>query len=148
MRWICTPSRCAAVVVLLVITGAAAQDLRTDLATSPYGVLFFEGNEQIVRSLNDDPSKVRLEAPEGSLTKGCVTFGTRRQDGRFEELGLICGGQDERVRHDPYLLSGEIKVLIRHHQPWLNDDAQFVRVATLRADVLEVHVPMVYRGLR
>ena len=112
------------------------------LATTDYGFLGFEGNELFVRSLNNDPPKVRLEAPAGSLHKGLVTFGTQRQDGRFEELVLFSGKQDERYRNDPYNFTGEITISLRKHDPALPDDQQFHEVALLRHDGITLYRPV------
>lgn len=113
------------------------------IADSSYGELYFEGNELIVRSLNDDPPKVRLEAPAGSLSKGLITWGTRRPDGRFEELALLQGKQDERHRDDPYDFTGEIDLFCRRFVPGTGDDGQFLRVATIRHDGVTFYVPAV-----
>jgi hypothetical protein len=114
----------------------------TRIADSSYGELHFDGNELSVRSLIDDPPKVRLEAPPGSLSKGLVTWGTRRPDGRFEELALFQGKQDERVRDDPLNFTGEIDVFVRRHDPNSGDDRQFLRVLTIRHDGVQFHVPV------
>lgn len=118
------------------------------LAETPYGYLAFEGNELIVRSLNDDPPKVRLEAPEGSLSKGLVTWGTRRPDGRHEEIVLLQGKQDERYRSDPYNFTGEVDLFCRHFVPGTSDDSQFIRVASLRHDGITFHLPASIELLR
>ena len=113
-----------------------------EIARTAYGVLQFEGNELIVRSLNADPPKVRLEAPEGSLHKGLVTFGTRRQDGRFEEIVLLAGKQDERSRSNPYDFTGEVTISLRKFDPTKPDDQQFHEVALLRHDGISFRVPI------
>ena len=114
----------------------------TRIADSNSGELHFIGNELFVRSLIDDPPKVRLEAPPGSLSKGLLTWATRRPDGRFEEVALLQGKQDERVREDALNFTGEVDVFIRRHDPSTGDDAQFRRVMTLRHDGVHFHVPV------
>lgn len=114
----------------------------TRIADSSNGELHFLSNELFVRSLIDDPPKVRLEAPPGSLSKGLVTWATRRPDGQFEELALLQGKQDERVREDPLNFTGEVDVFVRRHDPNTGDDVQFRRVMTLRHDGVHFHVPV------
>ena len=106
-----------------------------------YGYLLYGGNELTVVSTVSDPPKVRLAATAGGSLGG-VTFSRMRPDGVQEEMVIIQGKQDERVRSDPTNYSGELTIHIRHWQPGVGDDAQMVEVLKLRHD--EVYV----RGVR
>lgn len=128
----------------LVLLWLATTAWAVTIVTTSYGYLAFDGNELIVRSLNNDPPKVRLEAPEGSLHKGCLTGGTRRPDGRYEELGVICFKQDERFRSDPYNFTGELTISLRKYDPAVPDDRQFTDILLARHDGIVFHVPIRY----
>jgi hypothetical protein len=81
-----------------------------------YGFVEFAGNEQTIASTIDDPPKVRLAAPRfgRSVTVGGLTFSRLRSDGKQEELVIIQGKQDERVRGTD-IFSGRI---YNHHFSW------------------------------
>jgi hypothetical protein len=99
-----------------------------------YGYALFEGNEIHVVSTIDDPPQLFLASPAGSLSKGGITFGQVRPDGKIDGMVLIQGKQDERFRGDPNNLTGEITWHVRHWQPGVSDDAQFVKVMEIRHD--------------
>lgn len=99
-----------------------------------YGYVVFEGNEIHIVSTVDDPPQVFLASLPGSLSKGGLTFGQIRPDGKIEGMVLIQGKQDERYRSDPNNLTGELTVHIRHWQPGVSDDQQFVKVLEVRHD--------------
>ena len=106
-----------------------------------YGYIILGGNELHVVSTVDDPPQLFLATKAGSLSKGGITFGQARPDGMIDGLVLIQGKQDERYRADPNNLTGELTVHVRHWQPGVPDDAQFVKVLELRHDSVWIKVP-------
>lgn len=127
------------VVVLLAVSVWAATLIQTE-----YGRLEFEGNELLVVSTNNDPPKVRLRAPARSGYKGCWTADTERRDGGYEEIALICFGQDERYRSDPYNFTGAINIQVRKYDPSIPDDQQFKKVIEIAHDGVRFNVPVFY----
>lgn len=112
------------------------------LAETSYGDLYFVGNELLVRSKNADPPKVRLQAPAASLSKGTISFDTRRPDGRYEEIAFILGKQDERYRANPYNYTGQIDFNVRRYIPGTPDDPQMRKIVEANWDRWLFHVPM------
>lgn len=99
-----------------------------------WGYVVLEGNECHIVSTTDDPPQIFLATPAGTLSKGGLTFGQIRPDGKIEGMVLIQGKQDERFRDDPNNLTGELTWHVRHWQPGVSDDAQFVKVLEARFD--------------
>lgn len=111
--------------------------MRIDMA---YGYVILSGNEVRIGSTvpaPGDPPKLRLESIAGGSFGG-VTFAKVREDGVPEEMVLIQGKQDERVRDNPLDFSGELTVHVRHWQPGLSDDAQMVKVMEMRHDGVKI----------
>mgnify|MGYP001572510780 FL=1 len=102
-----------------------------------YGLVVFEGNEIHVTSTIDDPPQLFLASPRG-ISLGGVTFGRTRPDGKIDGMVLIQGKQDERVRHDPNNLTAECTVHLRHWQPGMGDDQQFVPIIEVRYDGVRI----------
>lgn len=103
-----------------------------------YGKVTFIGNEIHVTSTIDDPPQLFLASPKGSLSLGGVTFGRARADGKIDGMVLIQGKQDERFRNNPDNLTAEVTVHIRHWQPGVGDDKQFVPVVEARFDGVRI----------
>ena len=101
-----------------------------------------KSNEVTIRGNGSfvDPVKVRL----GSVwhTKGVISFELQRRDGEWEEIATVTVRQDERERHDPYTRTGELEIAIRHDQPGVQDDPQFIPVALFRWDGIRLFVPL------
>ena len=112
------------------------------IAETSYGDLYFVGNELLVRSKNADPPKVRLQAPANSLSKGTISFDTRRPDGRYEEIAFIQGKQDERYRANQHDYTGQIDIHVRRYVPGTPDDPQFRKIVEASWDRWFFHVPM------
>jgi len=103
-----------------------------------YGYVIFEGNEIHIVSTVDDPPQIFLAAKKGSLSKGGLSFGTVREDGTIDGMVLLQGKQDERFRADPDNLTAELTVHLRHWEPGVSDDAQFVKIIEARFDGVKI----------
>lgn len=107
-----------------------------------------EKNEITVRGKRNesdlfrDPVKIRIGSIAESPIKGTYVYESQRQDGGWEEIAYVKGAQDERHRADPFNLTGEMELFVRHHQPGISDDQQFVRVARFRWDGIKFYVPV------
>ena len=81
------------------ITAPTSKDtpnLHPNRITMPWGYVDFGNNEMEVVSTVPDPPKVRLVSPAGG--GGAVSFDVLRPDGGQDEVAMILGQQDERVR--------------------------------------------------
>lgn len=105
-----------------------------------------DSNELTIRGKANfvDPVKIRL----GSIghTKGGVSFELQRQDGVWEEIVTLTVRQDERERSDPFKRTGELEITVRHDQPGVPDDQQFIKVALFRWDGIRLFVPIMGMG--
>ena len=112
------------------------------IAETDNGRLDLVSNELLLTALDVDPPKMRLHAPAPQLVKGAYTWATERQDGKYEEVALLIGKQDERVREDPYNFTGAIEVFIRKWAQGASDDSQFRRQLTILSDGVWFDVPI------
>lgn len=98
------------------------------------GVVEFEGNELSIKSKYEDPSKLRLAAPEG-VGSGAVSF-NRLIDGVQRENVLFQGKQDERVRQDPTNPAGEFTLHLNNGTSY--NDSAMVQVLEVRHDTIRI----------
>jgi hypothetical protein len=78
------------------------------IAETDNGRLDLVSNELLLSAVDVDPPKMRLHARTEQLVKGAYTWATQRQDGKYEEVAMLIGKQDERVRENPYDFTGAI----------------------------------------
>ena len=129
----------AAGVVALAISGGQAQGRRIPLE---WGYIEIGPNEISIVSTVEDPPGLRLAARKGG-SLGKVSWNVERSDGRQEEIAQLQGKLDERYRHDPKALAGEVTWHVR--KPYADGDSAMVLIETMRYDGVVFHVP-VYRA--
>jgi hypothetical protein len=112
------------------------------IAETDNGRLDLVSNELLLTAVDVDPPKMRLHARTEQLVKGAYTWATQRQDGKYEEVAMLIGKQDERVRENPYDFTGAIEFFIRKWVQGTPDDSQFRRKLTILSDGAWFDVPI------
>lgn len=99
-------------------------------------------NERSLVSTVDDPVKYRFGSPGGNLGALSINVVTPSSDpgepDHHHEVGMLLGAEDER--YGPGSGSGEWKLFAKAPGP--TDDHLMVRVATIRHDGVQFHVPV------